>query len=532
MITPRYYQNDADAAIWQFFESGVQGNPLVAMPTGTGKSLVIAMFICNVFRRFPHSRIIALTHVKELIAQNAAKLLEFWPIAPMGICSSGLRSHETNLPIIFGGVATVVKRLEALGRFDLMLVDEAHLMSGKDDSMYGEIIKYLKTLNPYLRVIGFTATPYRTGQGLLTAEGGLFTHVCYDITHMKAFNRLIDEGFMCTLIPKRTNTQLDISKVGISQGEFKQDELESAIDTRDVNYLACRETVQYASDRNAWLGFAAGIEHAKHVTEMFRQFGVPCEALHSKLKASERDRIISEFRAGLIRCVINNNVLTTGFDYPPLDLCIMLRPTLSTGLWVQMLGRFTRPSPETMKQNGLVLDFAANTARLGPINDPVIPRKKGTGAPGVAPIRICDQCGTYNHASARYCYVCGFEFPRQIHIQATAGTEELIRSEVPQVEQFRVDRALYSKFNKNGLNILRVNYVCGIREFNEIVCLEHSGYAGHKARDWWKVAMGTDKAPPTVDEAMLWVSRLAVPTSIHVVVNRKYPDIIKREYPE
>ena len=497
------------------------------MPTGTGKSIVIAMFISRVMQQFPNQRILCMTHAKQLIKQNSDKLAEVWPTAPYGIFSAGLRKRETNLPIIFGGVATVVGSLKLLGRFDLVLVDEAHLMSGKDDSMYGEIINKLKVLNPNLKVIGFTATPYRTGQGLLT-ENGLFTDVCIDMTTMKCFNWFIDSGYMAMLIPKRTNTQLDVSKVRITAGEFNKHDLEDAVDIRDTNYLACKEAVELGSDRNCWLTFASGVKHAEHLGEMFNNFGIPTAVIHSKMPSAKCDQLIADFKKGKYRNLVSKGMFTTGQDHPPIDLGIDLNPTNSTGLHVQKAGRLTRPCED--KVNALWLDFAGNVPRLGPINDPVIPRRKGTGASGVAPIRICDQCGTYNHASARFCYVCGYEFPKQIHIQATAGTAELIRLEVPLVEQFTVTRVLYNKFEKNGIGILRVNYVCGLRSFSEIVCLEHPGRAGHLAREWWKRTMSVDDAPPTVDEALLWVSKLAVPKSIFVIVNKKFPEVVKREF--
>lgn len=528
-LIPRPYQREAETALWQYFESGKTGNPLCCLPTGTGKSLVISWFIQHAMELYPSTRIIVLTHVKELIKQNSDRLADVWPSAPYGIYSSGLNKKEHNWPVIFGGIATVVRSVDTLGSFDLMLVDEAHLMSGKDDSMYGDVVNKLRTKNPHMRVIGFTATPFRTGQGLLT-QSGLFTDIAIDFTTMQHFNRLIDEGYMCMLIPKRTNMTLDLSKVAIRQGDYSSADLEEKIDHRDVNYLACKEALEYGNNRNCWLAFCAGIKHAENIAEMLNNFGIPAKAIHSKMDPQVRDQRINDFRSGKLRCAVTNNILTTGFDHPPIDLILMLRPTLSTGLWVQMLGRGTRPSPETAKQDCLCLDYAGNTPRLGPINDPVIPRPKGSKEPGVAPIKICDNCGVYNHASASVCYVCGHEFQHQIKINPTAGTDELIRKDDPLVYQFRVDRTLYDKIVSNGFNILRVNYVCGLRTFNEIVCLEHPGRAGGLAVQWWKNRMGSDKAPPSVEHALLWVSRLAVPQSVWVDVNKKYPKVIKVEF--
>lgn len=529
MLVPRPYQLEAEQAIWNYFLSGKKGNPLVALPTGTGKSLVIGWFIQHVFQHYPEQRILVLTHVKELIKQNSNKLIEIWPSAPLGIYSAGLRKKEPRWPIIFGGIGTVVNNLAVLGRFDLLLVDEAHLMSGKDDSMYGEVVNKLKELNPLLKVIGFTATPYRTGQGLLT-ESGLFTDIVSDWTSMRKFNQLIDDGWMCMLVPKRTTTTFDVSKVSIVNGDYHKGELEQAIDHHGVTYNACQEAMEFGADRNCWLVFASGINHAEHVAQMLNNFGIPAKTIHSKLDGNDRDKRINDFRKGAFRAAVTNNILTTGFDHPPIDLILMMRPTISTGLWVQMLGRGTRPSPETQKQDCLCLDFAGNTQRLGPINDPVIPRKRKSGPAGVAPIRICDKCGVYNHASATTCFACGAEFPRQIHITATAGTDELVRTDLPLVQQFRVDKVLYNKFASNGFEILKVNYICGLRDFSEIVCLEHPGRAGGMAVMWWKHRMGSDRAPQKVDDALQWVSRLAVPSKVWVDVNRKYPKVVRAEF--
>lgn len=528
----RPYQGDAGLSIYNYFDKGGKGNPLLAMPTGTGKSLVIAFLIKRIMQSWPSQRILCLTHVKELIKQNSDKLKEIWPSAPVGIFSAGLKQKELHWPITFGGVASVVKIIEELGHIDLLLIDEAHLLSEKADSMYGAIIDALRKRNPYLKVIGFTATPYRTGLGLLT-DGGIFTDIIYDITGYKAFNQLIADGYLSPPVTKKTVTKFNLSNLSVTNGDFNNTQTERVFDKQDLNYQACKEMVEYGFDRVSWLVFAAGLKHAEHIAEMLNSFGITAVAIHSKMVDDTRDTAIKNFKAGKIRCVVNNNVLTTGFDHPPIDFIGMLRPTMSTGLWVQMLGRGTRPSPETMKQNCLCLDFAGNTLRLGPINDPVIPRKKGTsGAPGVPPIKICDQCGTYNHANVRFCEMCGYEFPTSINITKTAGTEELLRSDMPVIEWFDVQRMVYNKFSSNGENYLKATYVIPRHKkaYHELVCLEKSGGLGAKARKWWMLRMGTDIAPPSVDEALKWTDRLMMPKRVQIHINKQFPEVTGVEF--
>lgn len=524
----RQYQLDAKNSIYNYFMKGGNGNPLVAMPTGTGKSLVIADFIKEIMKQWPKQRIIVMTHVKELLVQNSEKLHILWPNAPYGIYSAGLNRKENVYPITFAGIASIVKNIADFGHIDLLLIDEAHLLSPKADTMYGVAISKLREVNPALKVIGFTATPYRTGQGLLTNQDGIFTDICYDITGLHEFNKLIIEGWITTLIPKRTETELHTENVGISNGDFNKAELEHAVDKNSLNYQVCKEMIEAARDRKKWLIFAAGVKHSIHIADMLKTFGISAVAVHSKIGDAERDKTIENFKTGNLRCIVNNNVLTTGFDCPSIDFIGMLRPTMSCGLWVQMLGRGTRPYPS--KKNCLVLDFAGNTKRLGPINDPLIPKQRGKGKAGVAPIRICDECGTYNHASATVCDNCGFEFPRNHKLFAQAGTDELIKSE-EKIEWFQVDDVYYTR-QKYGdkPELIKVTYRCGIKAWNEVVCLNHPDLAGKMARDWWRKRMGVDMAPPNVDEAMKWVQILPKPKSIQVWTNKKpYPKILQVE---
>jgi DNA repair protein RadD len=547
-MKPRDYQDAAVTSIFEYFANGGQGNPIVALPTGTGKSIVIAEFIRRAMEHYPSTRVMKLTHVKELIEQNLDKLLKVWPTAPAGVYSAGLKRKDFHYPITFGGIGSVARvNPELFGEIHLLLIDECHLMSPKDNTMYQTVIAGLKILNPLLKVIGFTATPYRLGHGMLTDEGGLFTDTCFDMTTLVGFNWFIEQGYLVPLVPKRTTLELDISGVHMLGGEYKQNELQDAVDKDEVTYGAMQEMLEYGHDRKCWLIFASGIEHAVHIAAMLDSLGVSATCVHSKMDTKTRDNNISAHKAGKYRAIVNNGILTTGYDHPPIDLIGMLRPTQSSSLWVQMLGRGTRPDYEpgydlgtvegrlaaianSGKQNCLVMDFAGNTKRLGPVNDPMLPKRKGKGGGGVAPVKVCPICNTYNHASVRFCVHCGAEFPKEVKIGYFASTAELIASNAPVTEVFPVDRVTYARHSKQDRpDSIKVSYFCGLRLFKEYICLEHEGFAGKKARDWWRER--ADAEPPvSTAAALLDVDSLSIPTHIRIWLKSKHDEIMGYSY--
>lgn len=546
MIQPRQYQVEAVNSIYQYFQHN-RGNPLIAMPTGTGKSIVIAMFLQSVFNQYPKQRVMILTHVKELIEQNVDKLITLWPFAPAGVYSAGLRRRDTFAPITFGGIASVRKHSADFGHIDLVLIDEAHLVSPNDATMYQTFLGELKQVNPKLKVIGFTATPWRLGHGKLTdpsvdKEGNetpsLFTDIAFDITGLEAFNRLIGEGYLAPLIPKRMQMTLEVDGVHMRGGEFIQAELQLAVDKTELTERAVREAMELGADRRHWLVFAAGVEHAIHTAEIMQDAGIAAVAVHSKMSSAERDEAIAGFKAGKYLALVNNNILTTGFDFPGIDLILCLRPTASPVLWVQMLGRGTRPAPG--KENCLVLDFAGNTRRLGPINDPVVPKRKGKGG-GTAPVKECPCCQSWVHASLRFCdgimkdgSPCTHEFKFQTKLRQSASSAELIKGDIPKVEEFQVDHITYTLHTKlDRPPMIKVSYYCGLRMFQEFVCIQHEGWAGRKALEWWRKRWKEDAAaacdyaaPVTTADALGRVDELETVQKIKVWVNKKFPEIL------
>lgn len=525
-MQPYDYQDEAIESVFNYFEHN-GGNPVVAMPTGTGKSVVIAFLVMRIFARYPRQRILILTHVKELLEQNADKLYKVWPMAPVGFHSAGLGSKDTIHPIIFGGIQSVVNNIEAFGYRDLILIDEAHLVSPQDTTSYRKVIDGLREMNPNIKVIGFTATPFRVGQGMIT-DGTVFDDICCNMCTPEKFNWFIEQGRLSPLVPQPTRTTIDVSGVTMVRGDFKESELSKVVDRDEISRMALSETLDKGQGRRSGIVFASGVEHAEHITAILREYGESVEVIHSKkMPAKVRAARILDHKEGRLKWLVNNGVLTTGYDNPILDIIVMLRPTMSPGLWVQMLGRGTRVAPG--KSNCLVLDFAGNTPRLGPVNDPKIPRTSGQGG-GEVPVKMCELCGTYHHTTAKVCVMCGFEFKFQIKIEQSSGTHELIKCTKPQHVSFDVLKIIYNKHIKpDKAPSIKISYFCGLQMFTEYVCPEHGGFAAKKAREFWR-QRHIDEPPEDTDTYLQLCPHLKVPRRIKVHINKKHPEIISHEF--
>lgn len=546
----RDYQVKAVDSLFSFFETNNEGDPLIAMPTGTGKAVVIADFLKQTYHRYGPQKILIPTHVQELVGQNYSKFIDHWPQAPAGINSEGLKRREYLQQAIFCSIQSVYKDAALFGRTNLVIIDEAHLVAPNENSRYRSFINDLANINENLRTIGLTATPWRLGQGLLTeGENRLFTDVAYDITGLEAFNKLIDEGYLCPLIPKKTDTYIDVEGLGMEQGDFNRRELQIRSDKDSITRAAIQEVMEVAEDRKVWLIFATGVEHCEHIAHYLDLYGVSNVIVHSKLKGNKARENIDKWLRGEVKCAINFNVLTTGIDYPAIDLIVMLRPTQSAGLWVQMLGRGTRvmyaPGYDLMtregrimaimasqKQNCLVMDFGRNSKRLGPINDPVKPKQKGKKG-GEAPIKECPVCETYHHPSVRICQtlkpngmICGHVFTFEVKLTDTASTEKLIINDLPILEVYKIDMIVYNEFRGKDFPMLRIDYLCGVHTFSSYICFQHppGNFARRRAIEWWR-ERGSEPVPQTVEEAIHRTSELKVPTHIRVHINTKYPDI-------
>jgi DNA repair protein RadD len=453
-------------------------------------------------------------------------MLRAWPEAPAGIYSAGLSRRDIRAQILFAGIQSIHRHAYQVQRCDLVLIDEAHLLGRGDSGMYRSFLAQLNEINAgLLKVVGFTATPYRLDSGLLhEGKDRLFTDIAYEVPVLE----MIQQGYLCPVVPKQTTTQLDVGGVGTRGGEFIAKDLEAAVDRDEVTRAAVAEIVQHGEGRGSWLVFCSGVAHARHVRDAIREHGISAETVTGDTPGPERDGILAAFKAGRLRCVTNANVLTTGFDAPGTDLIALLRPTKSVGLYVQMVGRGTRLAEG--KDDCLVLDFAGNTARHGPI-DTVDGRKKEPAADGEAPIKVCPECQTINHASARHCVGCDHEFPPPaLQVSAQAAANALLSTQV-QTTWCDVTGVRYMLHEKPGKPAsLRVTYECGLARHSEWVCFEHTGFPREKAVSWWRSRAPHLPAPSSVGEALQHREALRQPSAILVRPVGQYVEIVNARF--
>jgi DNA repair protein RadD len=399
--------------------------------------------------------------------------------------------------VIVAGIQSVYKRACELERFDLILVDECHLIPIDGDGMYQTFLKDAKIVNPRVRLIGLTATPYRLKSGLLCSSENLLNEICYEI----GIKELIEQGFLCPLKSKSGRHKIDCSSLPIRGGEFVADEVETLMNTTDNVYAACREIITQTQNRHNVLIFGASVAHAVQIQKTIEKLtSLECGLVTGETSNSERDRILRHFKGEQfvqdlfgnetkpLKFFVNVNVLTTGFDAPNIDCVVLLRPTNSPELYYQMVGRGFRLHES--KTDCLVLDYGGNILRHGPV-DAIHVKDKSKGN-GDAPIKECPECQTMVYAAVITCPECGYQFPppeRETH-DANASNEGILSGEIVDAE-YEVQHVTYSVHAKRGAGeddpkTLRIDYQTSLNEFHsEWVCPEHDGWARKKFEKWW-----------------------------------------------
>lgn len=512
----RPYQLEALKAMQDSIKHGL--NPVADIPTGGGKSHVL-MGLAEWAVSFKGKRCLILAHRKELLEQNSKKTNH-----DVAFYSAGLGIKDlTSSPIIIAGIQSIYKLSEeALPTINLLIVDECHRVPHEDDSMFQTLIAKLLLKNPKMRIAGFTATPYNLAP--------VFNHIAYSI----GIGDLIEQGFLCPLKSRISSIVPNLDPVPIVLGDYVVSKLGEAMMDKSLVAETVSNIMWYGQNHYSWLVFCVNVKHTEVIYEAIREQGIFVEMLTGETPSEERADILKRFKERTIQCLVNCEVLTTGFDAPNVDMLVMLRPTQSRTLYVQMVGRACRLYPD--KPYALVLDHADNINTHGTITNLLpIGKRVSKGEANTYTHRRCPQCESACEIKATSCEECGYEFPIPKRIIDHDGKPADLDIMGDGGKWHTVHYVAYNAHIKKGTKegefplTMRVTYICGTEEFSEWVCVEHPerGIARRRAVKWLQ-ERNKESLPSTVQEAL--ELKYKEPTRIRVIPDGDYKRISAYEF--
>ena len=353
-IILRPYQEKARAAIHAARERGCN-RILVVMPTGTGKTSLFATLVGDFDAMGCHSMILA--HREELLHQASARISLQNPLLPVGVEGGEYRC--------FGRERCVVASVASIGREStnrlrgfkpgFLTIDEAH---------HAPAASYQIVMNRYggydgkCFVLGVTATPHRMDNRPL--HGDHHQAIFQECAFVYSLREAIDDGWLCDIRGYKVNSNVDLSGVKTTAGDYNQGELQRKVNTEERNRDAFRHWQKVARDRRT-IVFCAGVDHAHEVAKLFRAQGITAEAIDGETPKDQRRDILKRFRSGETQVLTNMDIATEGFDAPEIGCVLMLRPTQSWALFTQCVGRGLRPA--SGKTDCIVIDVVDNTSR-------------------------------------------------------------------------------------------------------------------------------------------------------------------------
>lgn len=354
-ITLRPYQQEALDSIVDNSSKGIN-KQLVVLPTGAGKTVI--------FSHLPKIKkdslpMLVLAHRSELLDQARTKILASNPELTVEIEQAERKAGYAD--VVVASVATLGRnntpRIQQYPKdyFNSIVIDEAHHAAAPT---YRRIIDFFNA--PFL--LGVTATPQRSDSTRLI-------DVFDEIVYYKSIQDLIEDGWLCPLVGYRIKSDTDITKVEIQNGEYVQNQLEEAIDNPERNARIVAAYRSLAMDQKA-IVFASGVKHAQNLALSFRQASVDCEVIIGTTSYEDRQTTLARFATGQLKVIVNVGVLTEGFDEPSIQAIILAKPTRSTLLYTQIVGRGTRLHES--KDNCKIIDIADTTVGKKPIGLPTL----------------------------------------------------------------------------------------------------------------------------------------------------------------
>lgn len=507
----REYQSSAVAATFAALDD--HDSVVTVMPTGSGKTPVLA-HIASQIAGFGGS-VLILAHRKELVEQSVEKL------TALGLTPSVYAASLSRKEI---GVVTVAQIQSACRQPDLFpsptlcIIDEAHTTGDDEDCTYRE---FLSTIKPR-KILGLTATPFRMKGGLIYGEGKFFERVAHEVP----IKPLIEQGYLSKLRSNQPYEQMILVGMRTVAGEYVMSEV--APEATRVIDRNLADILTKCQDRSSWLMFTPTVNICQQVTCTLREKGIEAACILGDTPQAAREELIRRFRARELRCLVNVDVLTTGFDAPNVDAVILLRPTQSLGLYHQMVGRGLRIAEG--KADCLVLDYAGNISRHGPIDLTTVGTDRhGKLAPVYPMTWTCPKCEDVNPGMSGTCQCGHIKVGRTIERQEPEYSAEAEYEPVVGDEPFwlPVTWTHYAAWEKPGKPLMiRIDYTTPKRVVSRWICPEHTGFAQTIAQKWCQsrgIKFGK------VNDILWQLSDAKHPKRIFVKRRDKFFDVIREE---
>jgi DNA repair protein RadD len=525
----RDYQQAAVDALWQSLRTP-DAAPVMVLPTGAGKSVIIAHAAAQALQK--DGRVLIVADREELLTQNHEKLRGLVGPRDVSMWAASLDRKEGWGKIVIGSLASIYKHTKALGKRNLVLIDEAHMVS-HEGGMYRKLADGLLQINPKTRFAGFTATPYRMNGGVIyKGHNPLFNCIGYNIS----MRTLINQGYLSNLISAHAlGSVIDVSKAKIHGGDYAKKDIETSLN--EILVTALEELVIAGQSRKSWLLFLPGIQTASDCVDWLKAKGIKAAFIHGETERMQRRHIISRFRSGEIRALVNVDVLTKGFDAPNTDLVALLRATKSLTLYQQMVGRGSRLHPG--KTDCLVLDYGGNIARLGPVDQIEIEEIKGKAKGGTAPFRFCTECGCANAMTNTNCVHCGADLPEIVKATGKNLRQKASRLAIlsEPTQKSVISMQFGMVYAPNRPHRVKITYTLADHHKPCHIFLDFggTGFALRQSKQWWLSNVKTtppETAKDAYDILVGLADTMSFPSAIVVIQKSKHLNWVRSVFDE
>ena len=483
--------------------------------TGCGKTTIFSRLI-NKYYKETDRRFLVLVHKQEVVQQIYDTLRDRTDISfqDLGICCASLNQKVIDRRVTVASIQTFVNVIEQYSYADLIIVDEAHKIEISSDTQYRKAFNHLRLQRPNCRIFGCTSTAARLGHGYIFGDRckkgsvNLFPVLNHRIT----YEELRQKGYLVELrgvIAAGKTMERDLAGISVN-GDYVISELGELLTQERHMHTAVEAIEKYCQNYQKICVFCCTIDHAEQLSELI---GDTATVVHSQLNSIDRTNNMEAWRSGRKRIVCSIGILTEGVDIPSLDCLVFARPTLSSTLYLQAVGRVLRTHPD--KDHGFLVDLTTNSSNFGLDLDNVkvtVPRSVEAAEAKEREIwKICPNCESEIHVARRECD-CGFTWPEAecVIAKALPPMEEVIFIKSPP-EWFKVlDFGINihtSKKNDKELGKARFAYedhpYFGLRYVYMWLCFEdnYSGFAVDRAAEKW-TQISSDDFPTSVEEFM------------------------------